>query len=127
MQNRIYDCIILPFSERLKKGEINRAAIAQRLHKDPAQITRWLAGPSNLTADTVSDLLLAIGADLSLASFLVENAPRPNYEHPRSKRSEVKSKPFDLDAMRSLETATASAGSAKITGLFYQESENHRG
>jgi hypothetical protein len=40
---------------------LSKADIAKRLGKKPEQITRWLAGPSNLESDTISDLALAMG------------------------------------------------------------------
>ena len=42
---------------------MSRKDIAAKLRKDPAQITRWLSSPTNLTLDTISDLLLACGAE----------------------------------------------------------------
>lgn len=43
---------------------VQRAAIARRLGKDPAQVTRLLNAPGNWTVDTISELLFAIDGSL---------------------------------------------------------------
>ncbi len=64
LRNRIFDCVIRALAERVASGATTRASIAKRLGKDPAQVTRWLSGPSNWTIDTISDLMLALDAEL---------------------------------------------------------------
>ena len=63
-QNRAFEAVYSHFLNVAKKEKLTKKALAQRLGKDPAQITRWFSGPGNWTMDTVSDLLLAIGAEL---------------------------------------------------------------
>lgn len=46
--------------EEFAKSELSKAELAAMLGKRPEQITRWLAGPSNLTLDTISDLVFAL-------------------------------------------------------------------
>ncbi|MFA9232385.1 MAG: hypothetical protein ACEQSU_16835 [Microgenomates group bacterium] len=46
--------------EEFVSSEITKAELAVMLDKRPEQITRWLAGPSNLTLDTLSDLIFAL-------------------------------------------------------------------
>lgn len=60
VQDRLYDLIVQEFYRQEDAGEITKAALAQRLGRRPEQITRWLAAPSNLTLDTISDLLVGL-------------------------------------------------------------------
>ena len=63
-RNRCYSAVISAFSKMVEKEGLTKREMAIRLGKEPAQLTRWLSGPSNWTLDTVSDLLLAMGAEL---------------------------------------------------------------
>lgn len=40
---------------------LTQAKIAKKIGRRPEQVSRWLASPSNLEADTTSDLALAMG------------------------------------------------------------------
>lgn len=64
-QNRVFQAVVAYFADRAETLGVTKKQIAERLGKDPAQITRWLSGPGNLTLDTVSDLLLALDAEMS--------------------------------------------------------------
>jgi hypothetical protein len=81
-QNRVFSKIAQFFANEAEKGRITRKEIARRLSKDPAQITRWLSAPSNFELDTISDLLLAMDAELDLNIVRFIDHPRPNYTHP---------------------------------------------
>ena len=80
LKNRIHAMVLDYFVLLVKDKGFTKADLARRLDKRPEQITRWLGSPSNLTLDTVSDLLLGMGrepllgaVDLSLgarASFI---------------------------------------------------------
>lgn len=48
---------------------------AAALEKDPAQITRWLSAPSNFELDTLSDILLALGAEMEHRIVAIEERP----------------------------------------------------
>lgn len=63
-RNKVYAAVVALFSRLVETQNITKREIAYRLSKEPAQITRWFSGPSNWTLDTVSDLLLAMGAEL---------------------------------------------------------------
>jgi len=56
-RHRVYTLIIGLF----KKSALSQADLARRLGYDPAQLSRLLSGPGNLTLDTISDILFAIG------------------------------------------------------------------
>ena len=55
-RQRQYDLLVGEF----KKGGITQADLARRLGKSPEVVSRLLARPSNLEADTFADLLFAI-------------------------------------------------------------------
>ncbi len=62
LRNRLFDFILGRFVREQKKG-LTKAALGRRIGKPPEMINRWLGAPSNLTLDTVSDLLLGICAE----------------------------------------------------------------
>jgi hypothetical protein len=62
LRNRIFDYILGLFVREQKNG-LTKAVLARRVGKPPEMINRWLGMPSNLTLDTVSDLLLGICAE----------------------------------------------------------------
>lgn len=62
LRNRLFNFILARFSVEQKNG-LTKAALARRIGKSPEVINRWLGAPSNLTIDSISDLLLGIGAE----------------------------------------------------------------
>ncbi len=63
-KNRSFNRLAAFFAQEAEQRGITKRVIADRLGKDPAQITRWLTnGPGNLTMDTLSDLLFAMEAE----------------------------------------------------------------
>lgn len=83
LKNRIFMRLALFFSEENERTGITKKDIARRLKKDPAQISRWLSGPSNLTLETLSDLLLALDAEADPPLIVrFRDRPKPNYAHP---------------------------------------------
>ena len=57
--------------------------MAERMGKDPAVLTRLLSHPSNMTLDTISDILLALDAEAEppvITKF--KDKAAPNYIHP---------------------------------------------
>ena len=63
-KNRIFQSVVAFFAERAERYGLTKSAIADSLGKDRAQVTRWLSGPGNWELDTISDLLLAMGAEM---------------------------------------------------------------
>lgn len=61
-RNLLYDFIIGKFLEAEKKG-LSQAELARRIGKRPEVVNRWLGSPGNWRIDTISDLLVGIGAD----------------------------------------------------------------
>ena len=81
LKNRIHAMVMDYFVRIVKDKGFTKADLARKLNKRPEQITRWLGGPSNLTLDTVSDLLLAMGHEpLIGAADLALGAVRPSSE-----------------------------------------------
>ena len=62
LRNRLFNFIVKKFLQEQQRG-LTKAALARRIGKTPDVVNRWLGAPSNLTLDTVSDLLLGIGAE----------------------------------------------------------------
>jgi transcriptional regulator with XRE-family HTH domain len=82
MKNRIFTAIASFFATEAECHRITKREIANRLGCDPAQITRWLSAPSNMTLDTISDLLVALKAEADVQIVSFEAKAKPNYVHP---------------------------------------------
>ena len=61
-RNRFFDFLITRFLREEEKG-LTKAKLARRVGKSPEVIHRWLTAPSNLTLDSISDLLLGIAGE----------------------------------------------------------------
>ncbi len=69
--------------EEFAASGISRSELAKMVGKRPEQITRWLAGPGNLTLDTLSDLVFALrGHFVSWQSSDELARPRVNFRRP---------------------------------------------
>jgi transcriptional regulator with XRE-family HTH domain len=65
LKHRVYSLLIGEF----KRSKLSQADLCRRLDMEPAQLSRLLSGPGNLTLETTSDLLFAMsGAELSLST-----------------------------------------------------------
>ena len=69
LSNRIHELVLEEFMRLESEGKINRAVLAGRIGKEPAQITSWLGSAGNWTIDTLSDLMLGMGLEPSLSSI----------------------------------------------------------
>lgn len=80
-KNRVFASIASLFSRLAETNSLTKKDLAFRLGKEPAQITRWFSGPSNWTLDTISDLLLAMGAefDLNTVSIMASESHRAKH------------------------------------------------
>lgn len=81
-RNKMYQFILDKFLNEEKKG-LTKAKLARRIGKTPDVINRWLGSPSNLTADTMCDLLIGITGEefetpRSSSPFLQSKS---NYSH----------------------------------------------
>lgn len=81
LRNRIFDLILKKFVEQQKASGLTKAILARRIERAPAVITRYLSAPSNLTIETISDLILGIcGEELDPISSSV-NGTGTNMGH----------------------------------------------
>jgi hypothetical protein len=80
LRNRLFDFVLKRFSEEQKKG-LTKAILARRIGKTPDVVSRLLGAPGNWTLDTVSDLLIGIGAEEldPIASSSLLNRQSRNY------------------------------------------------
>lgn len=81
-KNRLLEQIAAFFAEQAEVNGITKKEIAYLLDKDPSQITKWLSTPSNLTLDTISDVLLAMDAEMDYQIVRFADRREPNYQHP---------------------------------------------
>jgi hypothetical protein len=109
------------FCEEAEKNGITKATIATRLNRDPAQITRWLSSPGNLTLDTFSDLLFAMEAEAEPPVIVKLNEQRePNYMNPLiakiigRERSSPNPLPVNVKLGTTYQTLTLAGEGAKI-------------
>jgi hypothetical protein len=81
LRGRIFDFILRIFLEEQKNG-LTQAKLARRIGRKADVVSRWLGTPSNLTIDTISDLLVGIAAEEPnfSRSSLLRRAP-VNYSH----------------------------------------------
>ena len=63
-KDKVFQSVIAYFAKQAEEQGLAKKDLARLLEKDPAQITRWFKGPGNWELDTISDLLLAMGAEM---------------------------------------------------------------
>ena len=81
LRGRIFDFILGQFLAEEENG-LTQAKLARRIGKTADVISRWLGAPSNMTIDTISDLLLGIGPEeLELSSSPLLHRSPVNYSH----------------------------------------------
>src|ERR1700730_16911854 len=61
-RDRFFDFLREKF-EREETNGLTQAKLARRIGKSPEVISRWLNAPSNLTLDSISDLMIGIAAE----------------------------------------------------------------
>jgi hypothetical protein len=80
-RGRFFDFLIGRFNDAQRSG-LTQARLARRIGKSPEVINRWLGAPSNLTLDSISDLLLGISAEEpEMGAISVLNRSPANYMH----------------------------------------------
>jgi len=82
-RNRVFAKLVSFITEQAEKHRLTQKDIAERVGKDPALISRLLSAPSNLTLDTISELLLALDAEAEPPEIVQFKDRRPpNHIHP---------------------------------------------
>src|SRR5579863_406311 len=97
MKNRVFTELASFYAEEAARTGINKREIARSLSCDPALVTRWLSGPSNVTQETISDFLLALGAELDCKVVRFADRPRKNFAHPLIEKLLARRSPTALD------------------------------
>jgi transcriptional regulator with XRE-family HTH domain len=69
LRNRLHSAIIDAFLKRSKGRGLKQSDLATRIHRTRAQITRWFGTSSNLTLDSISDLMVGLGMDFDEFPF----------------------------------------------------------
>jgi hypothetical protein len=81
-KNRVFTDLVRFYAEEAERTGITRKELSELIGKDPAQITRWLSAPSNFELDTLSDVLLALGAEMDHRIVRFSERSPSNYVHP---------------------------------------------
>jgi len=69
LRRRLHSAILDAFSRRSKEKDLTQKDFAARIHKSRVQINRWLSTSSNLTLDSISDLMVGLGMDFDAFPF----------------------------------------------------------
>ena len=125
LRGRIFSFIVGEFLRQQRENpDITQAAIARRLERRPEQINRWLSGPSNMTIDTISDLVLSVwGGEPSMAIATLRQAKERRSDGARAQAEAPAAASqaggmtmyFEGGAGAQAAGATAGASSAAIT------------
>lgn len=83
-QNHIYYDLFKRYVELAKKKGLTKKEIAVALNVNPSVITRCLSEPSNMTLNTISDLLLVMGSELAHHVMPLDEEERTHYSPPAS-------------------------------------------
>ena len=62
LRSRLHQLVLEEFLRQKDRG-LSQKDLAKRIGKRADQVSRWLGAPGNWTLDTVSDLLIAMGAE----------------------------------------------------------------
>ena len=81
-KNRVFTALVEFFAQEAERRGVTKKDLAAALSKDPSQITRWMSAPSNFELDTLSDILLALGAEMDHKIIRFTDRTKQNYMHP---------------------------------------------
>ena len=109
-RNRVFTALVSFFARESENRGLSRKDVASALQRDPAQITRWLSQPSNLTLDTISDLLLSLGAEMDVRIVKFDDRAKANFMHPLASRiRQISSDATNAPVLSGLERNSARA------------------
>jgi len=82
-QNRVFAGLVDFVTKEAQSAQLTKKDIAERMNKDAGYLSRLLSQPSNLTLDTITDLLLAFDAEAEPPQIIkFSDRTAPNYIHP---------------------------------------------
>jgi hypothetical protein len=81
-QNRLFEALTSFFAEEAERRGISKKDISDSIRRDPASITRMLSTPSNVTADTISNFLLSLEAEMDYRIVRFSERSPANEMHP---------------------------------------------
>jgi hypothetical protein len=80
-RGRMFDFLVGRFIQEQRNG-LTKAKLARRIGKSPEVVNRWLGAPSNLTSDSISDLLIGIcGEEMVTDAVSLLNRKPVNFVH----------------------------------------------
>lgn len=68
LANNVYAIVVNEFLRQEERDGLTRAKLARRIRRRPEQITKWFSSSSNWTIETLSDLLLGMKCEPSIAT-----------------------------------------------------------
>ena len=81
-KNRVFTQLVDFFATESEDRNFTKRDLAAALGKDAAQLNRILNHPSNLTLETISDLLSALDAEMDTSIVKFSERSPANYMHP---------------------------------------------
>jgi hypothetical protein len=86
LRDRLHAAILDAFLVRSSERGLKQKDLATRIHRAEGQITRWLSTTSNLTLDSVSDLMVGLAMDFDGFPFTPVEKTIVTAEHERLRR-----------------------------------------
>ncbi len=109
-RNRVFSKIASFVTDQCQSRKLTQKDVAERIRKDPAALSRILRGPSNLTLDTISDILLAFDAEAEPPEIIqFKDRSVANFMHPLVARA------LDIQPAKRGVTKTESANASAKT------------
>jgi transcriptional regulator with XRE-family HTH domain len=68
-RDKLHSAILEAFLIRAQEKNLKQQDLAARIHRTKAQISRWFNAPSNITLDSISDLMVGLGMDFDAFPF----------------------------------------------------------
>lgn len=69
LHRSLHSAILDAFKIRFMERGLTQKELARRIHKSPVTVNRWLSTASNLTLDSISDLMVGLGMDFDEFPF----------------------------------------------------------
>jgi transcriptional regulator with XRE-family HTH domain len=80
-RDKLHSAILEAFLTRAQEKNLKQQDLAARIHRTKGQISRWFNTPSNLTLDSISDLMVGLGMDFDNFPYTpIENTLAPKAE-----------------------------------------------